>query len=226
MNLIAIIPARKGSKGLANKNKRTLGGKPLFMHSLDYAINSNIFSKIIVSTDDEEIMRTANSRGPYCSELRPDFLCQDMSKSSDVVIYHIEQLENLGHAYDYVCLLQPTSPYRPLIETVETIKNFVASGGDTLVSLRRVPSHYNPEWLFEINHDLFVKTFSNNGVSSRRQDLKSYYHRDGAFYVTRVSLIKKNKSLLSGNVQPLFIKSKELINIDSIEDWNIAEKYF
>lgn len=226
MSIIAIIPARKGSKGLVNKNKKLLGGSPLFMHSLEYAINANIFSKIIVSTDDEEIMQTANSRGPYCNELRPDYLCQDTSKSSDVVLYHIAQLEKLGYVYDYVCLLQPTSPYRPIMETVDAIREFIASKGDTLVSLRSVPSHYNPEWLFEFYNDQYVKSLSNNGISSRRQDLKNYYHRDGAFYITKVSLLKETKSLLAGSLQPMLIQSKELINIDTIEDWNIAEKYF
>lgn len=226
MNLIAIIPARKGSKGLSNKNKRILGNKPLFMHSLDYAINSNLFAKIIVSTDDEQIMQYANDRGPYCEELRPSYLCRDNSKSVDVAIYHIEKLEERGLVFDYICLLQPTSPYRPLEETVNAIKDFMAAKGDSLVSLRKVPSHFNPEWLFKINSNNFAENVSTKAMASRRQDLKEYYHRDGAIYLTRVALLKKNKSLLSGKLMPLKIHSKELINIDTIEDWNIAKKYF
>jgi len=157
--------------------------------------------------------------------MRPEELAQDSSGSLGVVKHALEFFEKRGEFFDAVCLLQVTSPYRPAGAIDEAIKLFAEKRPDSLVSVRKVPDEFNPHWVFEIAEDgyLHIATGEEKII---RQELPPAYHRDGAIYISSVETIKNKDSLLGDEILAFPIESPVLINIDTIEDWEVAERFF
>lgn len=224
MKILAIIPARGGSKGVPRKNIKVLGHQPLIAFSISQAIESNCFSKIIVSTDDEEIAVVSKNFGAEVPFLRPAELANDKASSIAVVQHAVDFLEAQNEFYDAICLLQPTSPFREKKIIFEAVEKFKKSNSDALISVLKVPHEYNPHWVFEEdkNGKLRIAT-GESEIIKRRQDLPAAYFRDGSIYLTKVETIKKGS--FYGESLTYILNNPELyVNIDTIDDWEKAEQ--
>ena len=225
MKVLGLIPARGGSKGIPRKNIKDLNGYPLIAYSIKQGQKSKLLDRLIVSTDDDEIKAVAESFEVEVPFIRPDYLADSKSSSLDVILHALNWLESQGEYYDAVCLLQPTSPFRPDGIIDKAIEKFKEEKFDSLVSLRALPDHFNPHWTFYKDKNGFLKAPIQGKLITRRQDLPKYYHRDGAIYLLRVESLRKTNKLLGTLIGGLEIESPKLINIDTLEDWAIAENF-
>ena len=224
MEIIAIIPARSGSKGVPGKNIKLLNDKPLIAYTIQQAIESNAFKKIIVSTDDQSIAEIAMHYGAEVPFLRPSKLADDTASSISVVQHAIDFLESEGHFFDAICLLQPTSPFREKGFIKKAVAIFSENNSDALVSVLQVPHEYNPHWVFEADQNGFLQiATSEKEIIKRRQELPMAYFRDGSIYLTRIDVIKKGTFY---GEQLSYIQSNPnlYINIDTMQDWVNAEQ--
>lgn len=218
--MIAVIPARGGSKGVHKKNIRILDGKPLILYTIEAALNSNV-DEIYVSTDDNEIAEIA---GDYDVNIvkRPEELSKDNSPTLPVIQHAISKLERLP---EYVITLQPTSPFRTSvhINDASTLirKNIKA---DSLVSVTRVPHNMIPESIMNINSEGYLINYLDQEAPIlRRQKKPVYYARNGAaIYITKTD--KLNHYVYGGIVLPYIMNFMESMDIDEEEDFILAEK--
>lgn len=225
MKVLALIPARGGSKGIPNKNIKDLKGKPLIAYTVDAARESGLFDDIIVSTDDEKIAEVAKACGASVPFMRPDDLATDQSPTLPVVQHVIATLAQQGKEYDAVCLLQATSPFRTSQDIIRSIETFQAEQTDSLISVREVPHAYNPHWVFEPEGDsntLRIAT-GEKEIIPRRQELPKAYIRDGMIYLTKTGVIMEQNSLYGTSIAYYISEAKEHVNLDTLEDWQEAE---
>lgn len=223
MSILAIIPARSGSKGVPNKNIKLLGDKPLLAYSIETALKAG-FQDVIVSTNDQNIADISIKHGANIPFLRPQELATDFTPTIDVIVDLVEKLGNNGIHYDAICLLQPTSPFRTIEFVANAINKFKSGEFDSLVSVQEVPSHYNPHWVFlEKNGCLQIATGEKN-IISRRQDLPPAFIRDGSLYFTKANVILNQKSLYGQRTGYIINSSDEHVNIDTLKDWEEAER--
>lgn len=224
MRVLAIIPARGGSKGVPSKNSKLLGGKPLIAYSIEQAIASNSFAKIIVSTDDETIAKIAIDFGAEVPFIRPNELANDVASSIAVVQHTVDFLASKNEFFDAICLLQPTSPFREKGFIANAIAKFSSINSDALVSVLSVPHEYNPHWVFkaDINGMLQIAT-GEKEIIKRRQELPKAFFRDGAIYLTKTVFIKKG-TFYGEKLAYIESNPKLYVNIDTMEDWMQAEQ--
>lgn len=223
MKILGIIPARGGSKGVPGKNIKLLGGNPLLSYTSKSAFDAKLLSKIIVSTDCENIANVAKQNNIDVPFLRPNELATDFSSSIEVVQHAIEYFEKQGEFYDAVCLLQPTSPFRAKGFIDLAIQKFINDEADALVSVLPVPHEFNPHWVFEPNVDGYLSLATGETeIIKRRQDLPKSYFRDGSIYLTKTSFIKKG-TFYGEKLSFIENESKFYVNIDTMYDWDKAE---
>ena len=223
MRILALIPARGGSKGVPRKNIKLLGGKPLIKWTIDTALAVKGLDRLVVSTEDEEIAEVARAAGADVPFMRPAALASDMAKSIDVVLHTLEVLESAGEVYDAVCLLQPTTPFRSAALLQACIDKFLAGNCTGLISVTEVPHQYHPNWAFvEQENGELVPAQGRGSVIPRRQELPGAFIRDGAVYLTRTSSLKSN-SFFGDNLNYLINDDEVTVNIDTSTDWAIAE---
>ena len=226
LKILTLIPARGGSKGVPGKNIKPLAGKPLIAYTIEQAKAAKLLDRVILSTDDLEIAAVAERYGLEVPFLRPAELAQDHSGTLEVVRHALDFFEARGERFDAVCLLQVTSPYRPEGVIDEAIRRFAQERPDSLISVRPVPDEFNPHWTFEIKENGRLKIATGEEkIIPRRQELPPAYHRDGAIYITSVETIRNKNSLLGDDIVAFPIES-QLINIDTMEDWEEAEAFF
>lgn len=225
MKILGVIPARGGSKGVPGKNIKLLGDKPLLAYSYEAAKKSQKLNDCILSTDDEEIAEVGRSIGLSVPFLRPSQLAIDSAPTLLTLIHALEYFKDMGVQYDAICLIQPTSPFRPVNLIDLAIDKFITSGADSLVTVLPVPDHYNPHWVFEPNQEGYLKiaTGENNPIS-RRQDLPPAYIRDGSIYLIRTDIVVAG-SLYGNSISYLTNDFGYYVNIDTPEDWEKAEQW-
>ena len=139
--VLAIIPARSGSKGIKDKNIINLNGKPLIAYSIEAGLKSKYIDKVVVTTDGEEIAKVARAYGAEVPFMRPDYLSSDTAKTIDAVMHCIEEMKRLGEEYDYIVLLQPTQPLRQSWHIDEAIELILEKDEEALVSVSKVKDH-------------------------------------------------------------------------------------
>ena len=225
MKILGIIPARGGSKGIPRKNIKLLNGHPLIAYTIAQAESSNKIERTIISTDDEEIANIARQYGGDVPFFRPSYLATSKAPSLGFILHALKEMEAIGEIYEAVCLLQPTSPYRPSGIIDKAIDCYINSNKRTLVSVREIPAHFHPYWSFIQNGKGELTKNWEGSLVSRRQDLPKAFHRDGAIYLLDSSFMMETNQLLSQDIIGFPIDSPELINIDQIKDWEVAEKY-
>ena len=224
MKVLAIIPARGGSKGVPGKNIKLLGGKPLLQYTFDSAKQSTLLSKIILSSEDDSIIAMAQELGLEVPFVRPAALATDQATSISVVQHAVQYLEEQGTFFDAVCLLQPTSPFREKDFVDRAIQKFIDTEVDTLLSVLPVPHEYNPHWVFEENEAGYLKIATGeNEIIGRRQELPKAYHRDGSLYITKTETLKK-ESFFGKKISYIESNKEFYVNIDTFKDWEMAEK--
>lgn len=219
MRVLAIIPARGGSKGVPGKNIKSLGGKPLIAHAIECAKKCIKVTRTIVTTDSDEILEIALSFGAEIIK-RPVSLAED---TSNVVTAVEDVIQKIGEEFDLVILLQPTSPLRTPIDLENIIKMFEKDKSiDGVISV--VPfDDYHPARTYNLINDNIMIPFLKEGENKRRQDLKPVYYRNGCFYAVRINAFLKERSFMVENKKAYVMDANWLVNIDSYRDFKIAE---
>lgn len=217
--MLAIIPARAGSKGVIGKNIKALSGIPLIAHTILAALDSNSVDRVIVSTDSYEIAEVAEKYGAEIPFLRPDAISHDSSAILDTYKHVLNKLEEEGDLYDSFVALQPTSPFRNSDDIDSAISLFNHQETDSIISFT---SESHPiEWSRLINQD---KTFRDLGMSSiyNRQKYKKTYYFNGAVYVLTKKIINQNIIYTKNSLAYVMPRSRSL-DIDTEEDFQYAE---
>ena len=221
MNILAIIPARGGSKGLRKKNIKTLGNKPLIAWSIESALNSKFISKTIVSSDNDEIITVSKQYGAEIPFKRPTNLATDTATTRDVLIHAIEYYKLKNITFDYIVLLQPTSPFRKKDDIDNAIKIAVENNIDMVVSVKETSS--NPYYvLFEENDEGFLEK-SKNSNFTRRQDCPIVYEYNGSIYVIKVKSLLNNDSMSFDKTIKFEMSKIHSVDIDNQFDFDFAE---
>jgi CMP-N,N'-diacetyllegionaminic acid synthase len=216
MQLVAIIPARSGSKGVPGKNTRPLAGKPLIAWTIEAAIASGCFDRVVVSTDSPAIAQVAINYGAEVPFLRPHELATDEASSAAVVQH---TLDFLGDVSAFV-LLQPTSPFRSLEDIQEFVALFSSSGADRAISV--VECGKSPYWAVTIDGGVVKKCFEvPDGI--RRQDLPKVYMPNGALYAVRRDAFRQDPVFIDGMTPAYVMPPERSLDIDSEMDFLIAE---
>lgn len=219
--ILAIIPARGGSKGIPNKNIIDLCGKPLIAYSILAAKASRYIDDIVVSTDSQEIEAVALEYGAAVPFLRPAELASDTAKTIDCMIYTIQKLAEQGKHYSYVVLLQPTQPIRKDGAIDQAISTLLESSEDSLVSVTRVSEH--PILMRTITKEGTLKSLLPISSTVRRQDFPDVYRVNGSIYINRIDDSFNSSTSLNDNLLPFFMETEYSIDIDSYEDLKRAE---
>lgn len=228
MSMLAIITARAGSKGLPGKNLHRIGGKTLTEISVDMAIQLKVIGMvddIYLSTDSPYLLELTKSSYLLDCPLRPLWLSGDKTKSVDVMLHIIESLEKAGKKYDDVILLQPTSPLRSLSETIHAIQMYRKEKKPSLISACLVEG--------VSVYGLYIKNFAgirplsdnhNKGIP-RQLEPEHLLLRNGAFFITSVDYLKKNRAVISQTPAVYEMCREHSINIDSLEEFEEARRY-
>lgn len=221
--LLAIIPARSGSKRLPNKNILPLHGKPLIQWSIDAAINSSFIDAVVVSTDSIEIADIAEKGGARVPFIRPAELSSDESTSIDVVLHAINELGSRGEYFNYVMLLQPTSPLRTEKHIDESVQLLLSKGAKAVVSVCRIT--HPIEWIGEIQDDLSMDAFIKNIEPARRaQDFPDRYSLNGSIYLVSVSeFVKYKKFAIDQGCFAYKMEPESSVDIDEQLDFEVCE---
>lgn len=219
--IIAVIPARGGSKGIPHKNIIDLCGKPLISYSIIEGLKSKYIDYLMVSTDDEEIAEIAKKHGADVPFIRPVDLATDTSKTIDVVLHVLGNLKKQGHLYDVLVLLQPTQPLRTSTDIDLAIERYFETGCKSLVSISPVEDH--PLLIRSIEQDVLVPVLKMSSTC-RRQDMPQYYRVNGCIYINEVAQIDKNTSF-NDNIVPFVMEKEHSIDIDEFSDLVMARYY-
>lgn len=221
MQVLGIVPARGGSKGLAGKNLQALGGRPLLAYTADAARASRRLSRVVLSTDDEAIARAGSQLGLEVPFMRPVELARDETPMLPVLQHAVRALVPAFVA-DAVVVLQPTSPFRRAGHIDEAIDLLETSGADSVVSVVEVPHRFNPVSVMTLDEGR-LKPFMAGEPILRRQDKPRVFARNGpAVLAVRVSVLDRG-SLYGDDCRPLMMGEDESIDIDTAADLDYAE---
>lgn len=216
--VLALIPARGGSKRLPRKNVLNLAGKPLIAWTIEAAKKSKYIDKVIVSTDDDEIARVSEECGAEVPFRRPEYLASDTATSNDVVLHAIGALDD---QFDVIVILQPTSPLRDDSHIDESLNVLIEKGGEGVVSV--TPCEHSPLWSNTLPPDGNMNDFLSELSNRRSQDLPQYYRLNGAIYGFTVESILRNKGVsYNKNVFSYVLPSELSIDIDTKFDFKLA----
>lgn len=222
--MIAVIPARGGSKGLPGKNIKPLNGKPLIAYTIEAAKNASGIERVIVSTDDKEIAKIARQYGAEVPFRRPEQLSGDTASAVDVYLHVIDYLrEKESLQIDKFMVLLPTTPLRTFQHIEEALDKFQKTNARTLISMAEAETP--PSWYYSLNTD---GTVINAGLGdanpiANRQNNKTYLIPNGAIYILDVDLLRKKRTYYTNSTVP-YIMSKECsIDIDTLYDFKLAE---
>ena len=220
--VLGLIPARGNSKRLPRKNIIELYGKPLIAWTIEAALGSKYIDRVIVSTDNQEIANIAKKYGAEVPFIRPSELATDEATTIDAVLYSLGQLEEVGEKYDYIALLQPTSPLRTTQNIEESIELLQTKNSDAVISVCEAEHH--PLWSNVLPDDLSMDNFLDASVKNKRsQDLPKQYRINGAIYISSVKKLRKENSFfLSNNCIAYIMKQNVSIDIDTMDDFDLA----
>ena len=218
--MIAIVPARGGSKGLPGKNIKDLLGKPMIAYTIEEALKSKYITEVIISTDCKEIEEVAIKHGAKSLFLRPPYLASDSAKAIDNYIYTIDRLnKEFGYAITDFIVLQPTSPLRTTEDIDGAIELFKNKNADSVVSYTE--EHHPIEWHKYITEDgKFENIFEEKLLN--RQEIKKSYFPNGAVFVFDYELIKQAK-YYSDNSYAYVMPRNRSVDVDTIEDFKYIE---
>jgi CMP-N-acetylneuraminic acid synthetase len=224
MRILAVIPARGGSKGVPRKNVAIVAGKPLIAYSIAEALKVERFTDLIVSTNDEEIASIARGCGAEVPFMRPAELAGDRTPSLPVMQHAVEQMEGLrGTTYDIVVMLQPTTPLRTAVDIDAALDLMAATGCDSVVSLVDVGGNH-PFRMKRLIGDRVVNYVEQDGEDMRpRQELPTVYIRSGSVYASRRAVVMEDETLVGADCRGYVIEPERAINIDTMNDLRVAE---
>ena len=208
--ILAVIPARGGSKGVPGKNIRILNGKPLIQWTIDAAKKSRHIERLILSSDDDAIINVALGLGCEVPFKRPSCLAQDDTPGIDPILHSISQLPG----YDYVVILQPTSPLRTTSDIDGAIEMCISKGANSCVSI--CSAQENPFWMYQISEENTIIPFLEGKEKyNRRQDVPAIYKLNGAIYVVNVNWLLQSKKLINKDTIGFVMPVERSIDIDT-----------
>lgn len=222
IKVLALIPARGGSKGIPRKNIKEINGKPLISYTISEAKKSKYIHRVLVSTEDKEIAEISCKFGAEVPFLRPEELAKDSTPGMDPVIHCLNWLrEKGGYVPDFLCLLQCTSPFRTAERIDEAIKLLLDKNADSVVSV--CESETSPYWMKKVENGILKDFITDGPFYGRRQDAPVTYKLNGAIYITRTDLLLKNKSWYTENTLAYIMDVYSSIDIDNMMDFKFAE---
>ncbi len=222
MKVLAIIPARGGSKGLPGKNIKNLIDKPLIAWSIEQALGSKYVDKVYVSTESEEIAKVAVKYGAMVPFYRPIELAQDSSKTSEVLLHFIEQFETNGDYYDYILLLEPTSPLRDSTDIDEAFEKLLQNKkAKSIVGVGLVESQH-PSFCIKIDNNGFIQS-ENDFKVLRRQEIEPLYYYEGSIYISEIETYKNIKNFYHKQTLAHLFPKWKTFEIDDQTDFIIVE---
>ncbi|HOG23807.1 MAG TPA: acylneuraminate cytidylyltransferase family protein [Candidatus Omnitrophota bacterium] len=222
--ILAVIPARGGSKGLPRKNIKDLNGKPLIAWTIEQASHCKLIDEIFVSTDCPEIAKISEQWGIIVPSLRPAHLASDTASSIDVLLFTIDLLEKAGKRFDLIALLEPTSPLRDSedIDAAITMLVETKNAGSVMSVCRAEASH--PDFLTRITEDQFLRPFGREKfVFKRRQEIERLYFFEGSLYISYVDALKKEKSFCHQKTLGYEVAKYKSFEVDDAIDFKIVE---
>lgn len=223
MNL-AIIPARGGSKRIPRKNIKNFHGKPIIAYSIEAAIKSGCFDKIIVSTDDKEIAKVAKSYGAEIPFFRPIEIADDFATTMDVVQHALNYFIKKGTPPDHVCCIYATAPF--LLPEYLQIGQSEIQNSQIQYAFGATSYSFPIQRAIKLTNDARVEMFFKEFSNTRSQDLIHAYHDAGQFYWGKASAFIEGKDIFDKHSKAIILPRKRVQDIDTQEDWDIAESLF
>lgn len=221
MKNLAIIPARGGSKRIPRKNIREFFGKPIIAYSIQNALDTGLFDEVMVSTDDDEIAMIAGQYGANVPFLRSKETSDDFATTADVLVEVIESYRKQNKIFDNICCIYPASPL--------ITPQHLLDGYNKLVNEKRTSVFPVVAFSYPVQRGLVIDNNGNTtmlfpeNAAKRSQDLQMVYHDAGQWYWLSVKDFIKNKSIFSSNSASLILPETQVQDIDTPEDWKIAE---
>ena len=229
MKVIALIPARSGSKRIVNKNIKLLNGHPLIAYSIRAALDSGVFEKVICVTDDETYASVAKHYGAEVPQLRPQEISGDKSFDIEWVQWILKYLLKAGESYDLFSILRPTNPFRLPSTIHRALKLFSEEAtADSLRAVQKVTEHPGKMWLIDNKRMSPLLPFKNNGVpwhSSQYTSLPEIYVQNASLEIAWSRIALENASIAGNTVIPFVSQGLEGFDINNPEDWILAEHF-
>tara|TARA_B100000780_G_C21117735_1_gene452402 strand:+ start:1221 stop:1925 length:705 start_codon:yes stop_codon:yes gene_type:complete len=226
MKILAVIPARGGSKGIKNKNIKNLCGHPLIAWTITKAKRSKFIEKVVVSTDSKKIAYISKKYGASVPFIRPKEYATDKANDFVVLKHAINFFATKGEKFDYIIMLQPTSPLRELKDINNSIKKVLKKDIDALVSVSKVEVQH-PRFIYSIkNKDNLVPFLKKKNSSDiRRQDIDPLYFLEGSIYISKIKTLMKYKTFYHNKTRAYEVPKWKSLEIDDTEDLNLANFY-
>lgn len=221
IKIVAIIPARSGSKGVIDKNIKEINGKPLIAYTIEAAKKSGVFTDILVSTDSEKYKQIAERYGAWVPFLRSEKLAQDDTSTNDVIEDVLIRLKNMGKKYDSFMILQPTSPLRDEFDIRNAVKLFEEKEANSVVSM--CECEHSPLFTKSLDDEMNLDGFLSEIKKFRRQDIKKYYRLNGAIYLVNSDYFLKYKSFYESKSYAFIMEMHKSVDIDTSDDFDYAE---
>ena len=221
-NVLTLIPARGGSKGVLRKNIRVLAGKPLIAWTIETAKACGLLNRIVVTTDDQEIAEIAAQYGAEVPFLRPEDLSGDNAKIVNVISHTIEWYRSKGENHDLILLLQPTSPLRAKDDIEGSFELLAEKNAQAIISVCKAEHH--PFWTNILPHDLCMKDFLNtSALNANRQELPPYYRLNGSIYLAFTDYFEQQKGFWGNLTYAYVMPHERSVDIDTELDFKMAE---
>jgi len=224
ISVLALVPARGGSKGVPGKNIRLLAGRTLLDYTARAARDSEVIDRVVLTTDSEAIADAGRRAGMDVPFLRPAALAQDDTPMLPVLRHALDCLAADGCTPEFVVLLQPTSPLRRPDHIKDALRRLRTTGADSVVSVVPVPAHLSPDYVMRIDDDRLQSFLPDGARVTRRQDARPAYSRDGTVYAFRRDTLERFDSIYGQDCRPLVVDPQDSLSIDSSADWETAER--
>lgn len=220
MSAIAIITARGGSKRIPRKNIKEFCGKPILAYSIEAALKSGLFDRVMVSTEDTEIAEIAEKYGAEVPFRRSEKTAGDFAATGDVLLEVLEEYRRRGERFDTICCIYPTAPFVTAERLREAVGLLEESGADSVLPVVRFS--FPPQRCVVVKDGCLQFKWPEY-AQARSQDLEPFYHDAGQFYCLKEKSFVEQKALVMSKTVPLILPEMEIQDIDTEEDWELAQ---
>lgn len=220
-SILAVIPARGGSKGVPHKNIRRLNCKPLISYAIEEAKKSRYIDKLIVSTEDGKIAALSKEFGAEVPFLRPSELALDSTPGIDPLLHAVNWFRDKGCNFDYIMCLQCTSPFRKYFQIDEAVEILIEKNADSIISV--CESKITPYWMKKIEDGKLKDFLDDHIFYARRQDTPKTYRLNGAIYMAKIKILLDSKNWHTENTIPYIMDDISSMDIDNMLDFKFAE---
>jgi CMP-N,N'-diacetyllegionaminic acid synthase len=222
--ILALVPARGGSKGLPGKNVRPLAGHSLIEYAARVARESGVVDRAVITTESPELAAEGRRAGLEAPFLRPAALAADDTPMQPVIEHALDALASAGVRPEIVLLLQPTSPLRTPAHLREAVRLLRETAADSVVSVVEVPRHLSPDYVMRVEGGQLKPFLPEGARVTRRQDARQAFVRDGTVYAFWTKTLVDQGSIYGTHCRPLLVDAADSITIDTAADWDAAER--